>query len=704
MTRPPFAFSLLAATGLATAQEPPVRFVTKEPTMVRLAVHDAPAFVKALQGTRLGTMLADADIAETFGDAVDRFDRLVGKWVAATKAVEALDPKVLGWDELVQRELWSLAWRDLQGGELVATTTGDLRGPVQTTLLLEPVPAAEARLAERFDQTADAVWKLIAPDDASRDAKIGGFPARLATKTPSGREPATQDASGVWYVHLPGQFAAGVGSPDAAGECRTAPPGPPGAALHVDLGAYLGMLASVIGEDEPLSKLMKALGVGETCRFEWRVAPRGELLQDDITLRVGNLAGLFAALVHAAAPLVDQALPDGAMLQIRCTFDVRELIGVLDEVLALSHVPSLQELGVAEDLHKAWTGGVALGICTPIGSPVPRVFASFGVVDSAALDRLLARLTTAPSVQKKDVTLEDVACVQLKLPDLPPALSPTWCVRDGVIHFAESGTSMRALLKATNAHAPGALDVGKTPRPEGKGAIVPGFDLRYDGVAMYAAYRDTWLPLLELGQGLFVPGNVAPLLSRKDLPDAKTMAEHLVRGRGVLRQLPDGLVLSTNGTVGGPALLAFLTTFGPTLSPSMLWSWSWSTQSLQEQVTRIKLEKTHAAIEAFTKRTGRRPDSLADLIGTELTDASTLLVDGDEATEPLLRDGKEVGRTSFRYFREAVEVVPQNDTVKVHLIALQARQWTRLAVGADGTLIDGYGAFATQPIDDLLKK
>lgn len=688
---------------VAIAQEPPVRFVLKGTPVVRVAVHDAPGFVAAIEKGKLGKLIAEPEFADAFASGVERFRAATQRWCNSLTALERLDANAVDWPLQVQRELWSIDWRDAKGGQLVASRVeGANAGRFQTTMLLEPTPAAEGRLSKRFTELADHVWKHFDATEPPPETKIDGFPARIAIGAAGQDHDAGIDVSGAWFVHLPGQFAAGNGDPTNAGQCRAAPVEPPSVALELDIGAYLGLMAGFMGQ-APFAKPMEALGVGEVCRFAWQVAPRGELLQDDVTLELGKLEGVFAALVHAAAPLVDQPLPEGGLLQLRCAFDVRELITVVDTLLANEGQPTLTALGVAEDLNKAWSGGLAIGVCAPAGSLVPRVFVSLGIVDEAALERLLIRLVTASGFEKKEIEFEGQKCAQMKIPGAPAAVAPTWCVQGGAIHFAESGGSMRALLKAVSAKTPRALDVGDTPRPDGKGAIVPGFDLRYDAAAMYTAFRDTWLPALELANGVRRAGD-EPLVMRKDMPEARTMAAHLGRGRGVLRHLPDRLVLSMNGTTGGPFLLGFLATCGPMWSASVVSSWQWSADSTIEQIKRIQLERAHAAIEAFTKRTGKRPESLADLIGTEITDATLLCVDGDPATEPLLRDGKEVARTSFRYYRDGVEVTPSGEQVKVHLIAITPGRWTRLAIGLDGSVHEGYGEFVTAKIDDFATK
>ena len=695
---------LLAIATAAVAQDEPVRFVTKTP-FVRFAVHDAPGFLAAMPKTRLGKLLATPDVSGPFAEALQGFVHCTRGWAELVGALEAMDAGAVDWSTLLQKELWTLDWRDVKGLELISTRGGADTPTMQTTILLEPVTAAEGRLTQRFEALVDAVWKKLAPADGESaqpqpEQKIDGHPARITAQKTDSHMPMM--ASGAWFVHLPGQFAAGTGDPAAAGSCRSAPVPPPAVGLELDVGEYFRFISQFIGAAEPFTKVMDALGVGKTFRLSWRVEPQGELLRDELTLEFGEAAGLPAALIHAAAPLVDQTLPEDGLMQLRCSFDVRELVAVADELLEQSDMQTLKQLGIADDLHKAWTGGVAIAIgAPPKGGLVPRVFASFGIVDAAALERLLTRLTKEPWLERKDVAYEEQACVQLKLPGAPPALTPTWCVRDGTIHFAESGTSMRAMLKAIAANAPAALDVGDAPRPDGKGAIVPGFDLRYDGAAIYAALRDTWLPALELSQSLGPEGGPKALLSRDDLPEAGAIAEHLVRGRGILRQHPDRLVLAMSGTAGGPALLTLLTMFGP-LSSTIAQSWQWNSDAIAQQISRKRLAQLHDAIEAFTKRTGKRPDSLADLIGTEITDVKVLAVEGLKLTEPVLRDGKEIAVSSFRYFPDGVKLSPSGDEVLLRLIAIQATAWQRIAMDKDGNVHEGWGDFASKPLDELV--
>ena len=219
------------------------------------------------------------------------------------------------------------------------------------------------------------------------------------------------------------------------------------------------------------------------------------------------------------------------------------------------------------------------------------------------------------------------------------------------------------------------------------------------GLAVGAGYL--WLPLLEKAMGSSVSDR-RPLVPLDEMPEPDVVAPMLTKGRGVLRQQPDRLVLSMAGTVGGPELLALLTVFGPVLSAEATRSWKWQADMLAQQIASHALAKIHAAIESFTRKQGKRPASLAELLTSgELASASTLLVPGDEFAEPVLHDGKEFGKSSFRYYRDGLEVSPQGEKVTVHLITIAALRWQRLCLARDGTRIDGYGDFAQKTIAEI---
>ncbi|HEX5053384.1 MAG TPA: hypothetical protein VFZ65_16525 [Planctomycetota bacterium] len=687
----------LTAVG---AQEQRVRFVPTAP-MVRMAVHDLPALLAALPGTRFGQLFAEADVADAFAAGQRVYAERREHWARAFDALSALAPDSLTVEDLAEREGLALDWRELHSGAIVASRPeGAQMFEIQATCLLEPIAAAEPGWTQHFEALAEKVAKMADPHAAAGPAQsIDGFPAFVIGPGERRQEQDFGGVPGTWLLHVPGQFGGGSGVPADAGHCRPCADPAPGLVLELDVLSYARMILRVVGESE-FSSIIEALGFDGVGLLSWHVHPAGDLLQEDLALEFdARPKGVLGALVDGMAPLVEQPVPEQTMLQIRCGFDVRALLRAIGTPLEQAGMPALASF--EEDLDKACTGGIAFAIARPApGGLVPRLFASIGIADETALARVLAKLLADAEIKTKEVTYEGQPCVQLRIDGLPAGLQPCYCVHRGVLHFAESGQSLRALLKAAAAGAPPALDVGDAPRPEGAGAMLPGFDLRFDGAAIHSTMQELWLPLWTKLMGDDV--STKPLVPLEDMPPVRVVTGHLTKGRGVLRRQPKRLVLSMSGTAGGPELHALLTLYGPLLSGSMTSSWHWRAQQFEEALARAELAKIHAAIVAFTQRTGAAPRSLGELLaGPEITDKGLLLVEGDDLAEPVLHDGVEVAKTSFRYYPEGIKVSPQGEEVTVQLIMIKALAWQRLAADKDGTVHEGYGDFATRTIDEL---
>lgn len=694
------AITLTTLASIATAQDPPPRFVLKPP-LFDITVQDLPGVLAAFEKAHCGKLLAEPDAAQAFATASDRLRAKIRRWQHAADALAASQNDPIDWERRLRGRLYALDWRTIRSASMSARLPDDAPQPVQITLALEPVPAAEDALGKQFDELARQVWSHLDPDGAAAKAvpqQIDGYPARVLPPKRSG----SAEADGAWYLRLPGQFVAGTGEPRNAGSCaKTTTAATAGFRTSIDLLRYVGMLAEVFGATDPAQHVLQAIGLGECRSITWRIAPAGDLMLDEIAIDCPKFDGLLGALVHAAAPLVDQPLPEQGLLQIRCTFDVRELVAAIDELLRLAEQPTLTEAGLVEDIDKAWSGGLALAVARPpAGTPVPRLYVSAGIVDGEALGRLLARLDALEWIAKKPIELEGQQCTQLRLANLPPAVQPTFCVRNGVLHLAESGVSLRALLKAAAGGTPKALDIGDAPRPPGKGAVLPGFDLRFDGAAIHAALTEVWMPLWALTTNQNTSAS-KPLLQLAEMPDRDSVLPHLARGRGVLRQRPDGVTLAMSGTFGGPELQVLVTTFGPLLSGPMTSSWQWEADSVLLQVANDRLTRIHAAIVAFAKDKGRRPASLGELVAAGAITPDALLLPDDELAEKVMHEGKEVAKSSFRYYEKPLHATPRGEDSELHLVTIATLGWMRAAVTPAGEVIEGYGEFATKSIAEI---
>lgn len=685
-------FSLLVATT-TTAQDAPVRFVPTEP-MVRLAIQDAPALLAALPGTHFGRLLAEPDVAAAIEIARQNYVAKVTRWAQSVDRLEQLDPGKLDIETLLQRQVFDLDWRELHSGALFATRVPGSDYGVQSVLSVEPVAAIEGQLAQRFEQLANRLRAIAA--DANHAAsvhvaadKIDGYPALVLTPRHPDADEFRYQPGGSWLLQLPGQFVGGSGKVEVAGKVGTAARPAPAIALAIGMRSYLDLLDGPGAADAQVAAVLQHLGLDVVRSFFWHLRPVGALLQDDIGFELtGRPGGVLGALLDGIAPSVDQPLPEHGLLQLRLTFDPATLFAALDGLLAQAGEPTLADLGLVDDLRTAWTGGLAFAVVRPApGGLVPRLYASFGIADADAFARLMARLHAVPDLEPKAVTYEGQACTQLRIAGAPPALQPSYCLRDGVAHFAESGISLRAMLKAAADGAPPALDVGDAERPDGPGALLPGFDLRFDGAAIHRAIQELWLPIADT----FLPmgGSMQPLVPLADMPDFEVVTAHLRPGRGVLRRSPERVVLSMSGTAGGPELHLLLAAYGPLLSGPMTNSWSWQTDALQYELAKAQLQRVHAAITRFRERTGKAPASFGELLaGGDLADASLLLLPGDENAEPVVHEGKELGRTSFLFLAAGQQVAVDGEQVAARVISRGTISWRRVVLADDGSIHD----------------
>ncbi|MBL8749317.1 MAG: hypothetical protein JNK78_09155 [Planctomycetes bacterium] len=683
---PLFALPLLAMP--AAAQDPPHRFVVERP-MVRMAVHDLPGLLAALPSTKTGKLLAEPEVTAAFTTAIANYAATVRLWRDAVDELEAISPAALDPQLLAKRAIYSTDWRDVHSAS-VCVWLSEATFESRTNVSLEPVAAAEERLAKQFAEVVDRIGAAYG-DVGKPEQMIDGFKARVLG----------QAHGGSWYLHLPGQFVGGEGSPEGAGHCRPLAPPPAGFELEIDLAQYMSPAVAFGGPPSSANAFLAFLGIDDETVLTWSAALRADSVRDEIVLSTKEPTGLIGALVHASAPLVDQRLPEQALLQVRCAFDVRETIAAVDHLLVAAELPTLNELHVAEDLNRAWSGGVTLAITRPgLGALVPRLYATFGIVDEDAATRLLERLGRLPGLQPKAAQVEQRACVHLRIPGAPAGFQPAFCRGDGVVHFAESMNSLRAQLKAEAIGAPRVLEVGAAKVPDGKGAPLPNFDLRFDGPAIHAALHEVWLPLANTFGISFGP--MKPLMTIAQMPEAEVVAEHLGRGRGAIRRLPDRLVLACEGVLGGPLLQTFAVALGPVIATRSNATWAWEIDEVKGRTVAAKLRALHDAIEAFRKRTGARPVSLAELAESpDLPDRGLMLVGNDALAEPLIVNGKEIGKTSFRYYRDGLKASPQGQEMRVQLVAISPMQWRRHAIAIDGTPVEGWGDFASQTIDEI---
>lgn len=682
------------------AQDGPPAFVPSAEPLASLRIEDVPGLRARWPETALGRLTAEPECAEALGAALDRLRSELQRRDALRDAAAALQLELEPWQvanlftEIDMLELVRHPLTELRRAELTSVLAGDAEpraGVMAAILTIACEPRFEGRWTQAFEARAQAVakwpWLTAVPD-----AKVAGNPAHVFR--PAGDPPEDADfvpiALGTWMLHLPGSFTFGTGEPLSGGAIGVRPAASsPQVALRLDVEQWLELM-SRFGAGMPPE--LHAIGIDSVRRFDWRVSFAGERVLDELELSLsGPPTGLIAALTTGAAPLPAQALPDGALAQLRVSVDLPLLLDALpivtDGTLA---VPDT----LKKDLLAALDGGIALGVAAPApGGVIPRLYLTLGVRDDAALTRALDAVL---GDRKKQVRYGDADCQLLEIPGAPQGLQPAFCRLGGRLHVAESGLSMRAFLKAQEDGAV-AMHVGDAPLPDGPGEPVPGFDLRCDEAALYRAFRDIWLPLYAtFASAAGGMGGAPALIAAADMPDADVVAPHCGTSRGVLRKDGDRYLVQCLGALGGPELAALAMTFGPMISSTR---YDYATEQLARQIGLKKLESAWAALSNFKQREQRWPKDLAELFAAEKLPADALLMPADDLTEPVaLADGRTV-RASFRYFAEPVLVSDVDAGTGMLLIELRPRPYERLMLSASGQFPEVYGEDSQRPID-----
>ncbi|MCK5941569.1 MAG: hypothetical protein KAI24_06340, partial [Planctomycetes bacterium] len=549
-------------------------------------------------------------------------------------------------------------------------------------------PRFEGRWTQLFDDEA-RVRSTSRLFEVVKGAKIDGFPA-YAFAVPErvlGDRVSTIPPQ-QWMLHLPGRFVYGSGLPAEMGSIDAAPVRDDAElCLEMDLEAYVEMFTQMGGA---APREFAALGFDKLKRLKWSLRFVGELLHDVVEIQLdGEPGGLVGALLNARSPLPDQALPDGALVQLRAAVDLTTAVAELAKIDNDLVLPEpLRELVLA-----AFDGGLAVSCCAPPpGGLIPRIFVTANVRDGEAFDRLLATLITEGAPVKK-LTFGDVEVSTLKIPDAPQGLQPAWCRVGDKLHVAESARSMRAFLKAQRGAAV-AMPVGDLQAPDGPGELLPTLDLRFDAAAIYENFYEHWLPLYELSGVADLP----PPVRRRDLPEPEVVAEHLGFGRGVLRRDGDRYSLIQASGSGGIEITALLFTWSTMISPMMH---DYYTEHLSLALARDKLSRVQAALDAFRQREQRLPKDLAELFAAaQLPDDALLMPYDDLAEEVVLPDGRKV-RSSFRYYPQGVAYrgTPGNPTVR--LIEIRTHMFNRAVLDIAGEVPESFGPDCRKPIEQF---
>lgn len=696
----------LWSVSSAVAQES-LQFVPKSP-MVQMGISDLPALHAALPGTLLGRLVAEGDVVAAIEVGRRHQRELVERWLKLVEVAAALpEPVALDGTDLVERAVLETPLADLTGITMYAALPpGDGRAIPMEIVEIGVRPANEGKHTRRFEDVAAAMAKASGFKRAA-EQNVFGVPGHVFEQEGEGEmaQFGYIVPRGAWLVHLPGRFLGGTGKPADAGRGVSAPAPAPGFKLAIDPAGYVRMMSA--GGDEKVDKAMAAFGLDNVKSVEFTLRFDGELVREDVAIAVtGKPKGLLGALVDGMAPLVDQPLPEGGLLQVRFAADVERLCKAGDELLELADLPTIAARGLRDDLRRAWTGGIAISVCSPAtAGVVPRLYLSFGIADEAAARRVLDKLLPGERVPRHDVDIDGIACTQLELDGAPPAFQPAWCFGGGALTFAECGASLRAQIRAAKDGAPKALDTGAAPVPEGKGARLPSVDVRFDGAAIYTAVMKTWRPLWDVMMAAERPDfAMSPWVSADDMPDVETVTAHLRPGRGVLRRSPDGLVLSMSSTAGGPEACGLLAAWPTMFSGPMSSAWSYRLRSLSRRIGHAGLDKAKAAVDAFTKRTGAPPATLGELVAAGDLKGEDLLIPGDALAENIEHQGKVVGRSSFRWFSKGVEFDAQGQKVSARLVEIQPWSYERLCLDDQGDVHECWGDDASLPIQEVSKR
>lgn len=701
MLRPLLPFVLLAPTLLA--QDGPPTFVPKR-GLASIRAEDIPKLLEQLPKTAIGKLLADAEVGGAFHTALERFRARAKQREELLQAVRGTDLELEPWfaSQLAGSGAWT-AVRELELADMQRFEFGALLvdgdnlprfGRDAVYGIVSCRPRAEGRwtaIYERIakDLAASKQWR------AEPDGKFGGMPAylfRFAVKSDESQR-EVNDYFGEqrwWLVHLPGTFALGSATPEQVATFAPAPARPPAQLCgEMNLAGFVEMFTGQ-GRVPPE---FAALGFDTMKAWRWRLRFLGADVLDEMEVELGDEPkGIVGALLTGKAALPAQPLPAGALAQIRASFDVATLLASLSGF-------DLELPGeIAALASKAFTGGIALGACSPAqGAVLPRIYVSLGIADAKAFDDLLRKLLPG---EKKQVTYEDTPCSVLSLPNMPAGIQPTWCVVDGVLHVAESGTSMRAFLKARGSGGV-AMDVGALPEPPGAGEVLPTLDVRCDQQELYRAFHKVWLPLTKL---IPFDDSMAPLLRADDMPAPDAVLPLLGKSRGVLRREGKVYRLQQLGPLGGLATAGLAMTWGPIISSPV--HADYSSDHVRQQLAQKKLDVVWASFEAFEKEHKRRPNDLGELFAADKKLANdALLLPGDTKSEPVAMPAGDTRaiKSSFRYFKDGVKVDIQGNEKKILLIAIQTSRYARPMLADDGSTTQTWGEENRKPIDQFGK-
>ncbi|MFT4511469.1 MAG: hypothetical protein ACI89X_000055 [Planctomycetota bacterium] len=694
-----FASLALLSSDRIAAQEPEKEPGPKMP-LISIRAEGVQELVKAWPNTKLGKLMADEDVVDAAASTLNYTKLYLTRRQAVRDSFAQLDL----FDEMDPYEVASLyavgdndLWRlfrfpieEVTRAELTVRATDDLRSKAPSfATFLSCSPRYEGRWTQAFEQEAQRhrtsqLYKEVP------GTKIDGFPAYSfkAPESVTGNKFGFGGAYERWMMHMPGTFVYGSGKTNS--DATQAKQSDEAAiSMELDLQTYLSLFRRMgVG----IPKEFSTLGFDKLKTLKWSGRFRGELIEDKLEVQLTDKpGGLVGALLTGTGKLPAQALPKGAIAQLRSSVNLEMIAALLP---ALTNGLDLPEK-VIKQVMKALDGGIAVSCCAPApGGFIPRMYLSLGIADETALDGLFKTFLT-DSLPTKTVTYSGIECTVLKFPDMPNGIQPAYCRINGILHLAESALSLRAFLKVQDEDTV-AMDGGDAPEPGGIGELLPSFDWRFDEAQLYRCFYRDWLPLYEIG-GL---ASAAPI-RRKDLPEPDVVEMYCGKSRGVLRKDGDKYSLVMLGALGGPELAALTMTWGPMLVDKM---GDYQTDQLMHRLARHKLEAVHTSLEKFQKREKRLPKDLAEWFTAEkLADDAMLLPADDLAETFTLPDGRNL-KSSFRYFNEPVRFqTSTGEGGKTILIEIRTKSYNRITMTTKGVVPNAYGPDNQKPIDQFGK-
>lgn len=663
---------------IATVYQPPF-----EPS-ARFICEDIPGLRKQWPGLAIGRMFEALEL-----------DRIVAQRLADSDRLRELDDRMRRSARLAKLEL------DPQAASLVMRTCFDPLGPWHRLHEVERIDAMVLQLANRPRQI---IANRIAPDavaaverrlaaDVEWAQSVGWFDVRTidsegaVTGNTTHLKPALREqelakprpryaASRLWWQRSGRTFV--FGSDDHEGFGAFEPAAIPRAAgLHAEF--QFSTFREILRGEPALQQLLTDLG-----QLRITILPEGDQLSELVQLQVAASEGgrSLLDLVDGSDPCLAQALPKGAILQLRADLQIVKLATMASDLFG-------QQAMLLATAAPLLDGRLAIGLTAPArGGFIPRIYLTFGVSKPKELDGFLDGLV-GTAVESRKVTYSGIQCTMLPILGLMQGIQPTFCRIDNQLHVAESPLSMRAFLKAQAGGAT-AMPIGETVSPKLlAGKALAGADLRCDLAQLYRTLYDVWLPVYQLTEGLSIDFD--------DLPDPDDVDEHLGTLHGVIGRDGDRLTVRHVGPVGGPLMGAYLILGGTMLSSAM----QPSAGILRSELAKQKLTKAWQILQDFEQRHQRRPRDLAELFLAGALPDDALLMPGDDAPELLELPGKRTVSVSFRYFPKSVSVRVFSGNSEVLFIECVGRGTSRYVLDDMGRARRLWGEDARTSIDSF---